>query len=108
MPIKDIAVTAQDKNIYLLGDLTADDLKAGATVQVGNVSLNLTDDNYGLDAWQNEYVNITVEVKDAAGAVVNGLNDLVEDTTYSISVTVAPKADALSTSSGSSCDYKNS
>ena len=35
VPIKDIAVTAEDKNVYLLGGVTLDDLKNGATVTVG-------------------------------------------------------------------------
>ena len=91
VPIKDVTVTAQDKNVYLLGDLAADHLKAGATVNVGGVPLNLTAENFGLETWQNEYVNITVEIKNKAGEVITALNDLTEDTTYTISVTVSPK-----------------
>lgn len=91
VPIKDVTVTAQDKNVYLLGDLAADQLKAGATVNVGGVPLNLTAENFGLETWQNEYVNITVEIKNKAGEVITALNDLTEDTTYTISVTVSPK-----------------
>ena len=37
--IKDITVTAKDKNVYLLGDLTADQIKSGATAKVGDVEL---------------------------------------------------------------------
>ena len=39
--IKDITVTAKDKNVYLLGDLTADQIKSGATAKVGDVELKL-------------------------------------------------------------------
>lgn len=90
VPIKDVTVTAQDKNVYLLGDLAADQLKAGATVNVGGVPLNLTAENFGLETWQNEYVNITVEIKNKAGEVITDLNDLTEDTTYTVSVNVSP------------------
>lgn len=93
VPIKDITVTAQDKNIYLLGDVAADQLKNGATVMVGNVSLKLGEPNFGLEAWQNEFVEITVDIVDAEekDVSVSGLTDLKDDTTYKIKVTVSPK-----------------
>ena len=94
VPIEDVTVTATEKNVYLLGGLTAAQLKEGATVKVGDVPLSLAPDatNYGLAAWQTEYVNITVTVKDKDGNVVtDSLSNLTDDTTYTISVTVAPK-----------------
>lgn len=93
VPIKDITVTAQDKNIYLLGDVTADKLKNGATVKVGDVPLKLGEPNFGLEAWQNEFVDITVDIVDAEekDVSVRGLTDLKDDTTYKIKVTVSPK-----------------
>ena len=107
VPIKDVSVTAQDKNVYLLGSVTADDLKSGAIVKVGNVPLDLskatdTSKPYGLEAWQTEYVDITVTVKDKDGNVVTGnLTNLTDDTTYTVAVTVAPKTkEPSATSSG--------
>lgn len=91
VPIKDITVTAQDKNIYLLGGLTADQLKGDATVTVGNVSLDLSKPNYGLEEWQYKFVNITVTVMDKDGNAVTDLSNLTDDTTYSIKVEVSPK-----------------
>lgn len=96
VPIGDVSVTASDKNVYLLGGLTAEQLKEDATVTVGGVSLDLAaaDNNYGLDPWQTEYVNISVVIKDADGnAVTVGIDELSDDTTYSITVTVSPKPD---------------
>ena len=100
MPIKDVTVTGADKNVYLLDDLTADQLKGGATVKVGDVTLDLTKANdsecpYGLEKWQTEYVNITVTIQDADGKVISdtGLSDLTNDTKYTVSVTVAPTAE---------------
>lgn len=95
VPIKNVTVNAQDKNVYLLGSLTAEQIKDGAIVKCGDVTLDLTkaDQNYGLEIWQTEYVDITVEIKDEDGYAIpaDGLNDLREDTTYTVSVTVAPK-----------------
>lgn len=103
VPIKDITVTAQDKNVYLLNDLTAGELRSGATAKVGDVELNLdpTVNNYGLEAWQTSGVNISVVIKDAEGNAVNtDLTGLREDTTYTVEVQVSPKDTALDTSSG--------
>lgn len=101
VPIKDVTVTAADKNVYLLGSVTGAQLKAGATVKVGGVALDLSAANYGLADWQTAYVDITVEIKDKYGNAVTGdLSGLTDDTTYSISVTVAPKETANATSRG--------
>lgn len=98
VPIQDVTVTAGDKNVYLLGDVTAEQLKDGAEVKVGSSTLDLSKANdayrpYGLEKWQTEYVNITVAVKDKDGNAVpaDGLKALTDDTTYTIEVTVAPK-----------------
>lgn len=98
VPIKDVIVTPQDKNVYLLNGVTLDELKTGATVTVGDVRLDLSADNYGLETWQNEYVDITVAITDKDGNPVPAkLADLTDDTTYTVTVTVTPKpADANS------------
>ena len=103
VPIKDVTVTAQDKNVYLKGEVTADQLKDGAEISVGDVKLDLskatdTDKPYGLDPWQTEYVNIKVEIKDAKGNVISDkLDNLTEDTTYTVEVTVSPTDKGTST-----------
>ena len=96
VPIKNVTVNADDKNVYLKGEVTAAQLQKGAVVKVGDVNLDLSKANdtnkpYGLDPWQTEYVNIAVTVKDKDGKVISGdLNDLTEDTTYTVEVTVSP------------------
>ena len=107
VPIKDVTVTGADKNVYLLDDLTADQLKGGATVKVGDVTLDLTKANdsecpYGLEKWQTEYVNITVTIQDADGKVISdtGLSDLTNDTKYTVSVTVAPTKESPTSAEG--------
>lgn len=103
VPIKAVTVTAKDKNVYLKGEVTADQLKDGAEISVGDVELDLSkatdaDKPYGLDPWQTEYVDITVEIKDAKGNVISDkLDNLTEDTTYTVEVTVAPNKPGTTT-----------
>lgn len=104
VPIKDVTVNADDKNVYLKGEVTADQLKDGAKISVDDVKLDLskatdTEKPYGLDPWQTEYVDITVTVKDEDGNPISDeLADLTDDTTYTVSVTVAPKTDGTDAS----------
>lgn len=100
VPIGAVTVTAADKNVYLLGSLTADEIKSGATASCGGVSLNLSAENYGLDEWQTAYVDITVTYTDASGNTITNLRDLEDDTTYTVAVTVAPKTDGSKTTEG--------
>ena len=99
VPIKNVTVTAEEKNVYLLDGLIADQLKDGAKVSVGGVELDLrkatdAEKPYGLDPWQTEYVDITVTVKNKDGNVISDkLDNLTEDTTYTVEVTVSPKTD---------------
>lgn len=97
--IKPVTVTAQEKNVYLLGNLTANQLRSGATVKVGDVSLDLSQENYGLAAWQTDYVDIEVTITDKAGKDVStdGLSSLKDDTTYTVTVKVSPKETATDT-----------
>ena len=92
VPIGDVSVTATDKNVYLLGGPSADEINK-TTVTVGGVSLNLGAENYGLEAWQTEYVDITVTIKDKNDNVVTKLENLTDDNSYTVSVIVAPKTD---------------
>lgn len=103
VPIPDVTVTAQDKNVYLLNDVTAEQLQEGAEVTVGGVPLDLskgsdTTKPWGLEPWQTEYVDITVTVKDKDGnGISDKLENLTEDTTYTVEVTVEPKTAGTST-----------
>lgn len=113
VPIKDVTVTAKDKNVYLKGEVTADQLKDGSEISVGDVKLDLskaadTDKPYGLDPWQAEYVDITVAVKDKDGNVISDkLDNLTEDTTYTIKVTVTPKTTGSTGNAGTPATEKS-
>ena len=107
VPIKDVTVTATDKNVYLKGEVTADQIKSGATAKVGNVELNLSEENYGLETWQNEYVNIMVTYQDEGGNTVTNLNDLTDDTAYTVEVTVAPKITEPTSTEGTKAEEQS-
>lgn len=98
VPIQDVTVAAEDKNVYLLGGVTAEQLKTGATVKVGDIDLDLNESNYGLEDWQTAFVDISVAVKDKDGNIVSDkIDNLINDTTYTIEVTVAPKNEGSAT-----------
>lgn len=97
--IGEVKVTATDKNVYLLSGVTAEQIKSGATTTVNGIDLKLGEENFGLEAWQNKYVEITVEITDENGQIITDFSGLTNDTTYAIKVTVAPKPE-YSTPSG--------
>ena len=92
VPIEDVTVTAQDKNVYLLGSLSQENVLDGATAQVGDVELQLGEDGYGLDSWQYEFVNITPTIN------VQDYNNLTKDEDYSLAVTVSPTTNGANAS----------
>ncbi len=112
--IKGVTTTAEDKNVYLLRSVTKEELQSGATVTVGadaegkgGIKLDLskagdTEQPYGLEKWQSEYVNIKVTIKDKDGKEIPaaGLQNLKEDSEYSIEVKIEPKETADTDSVG--------
>lgn len=84
VPIKDVTVTAEDKNIYLLGKVTENDCKTGASAMCNGVDLLKESEYIGENAWKAAYVNITTTVTPPTGA-------LTEDANYTINVKVEPK-----------------
>ena len=89
VPIENVTVTAQDKNVYLLGSVSQDDILDDATAQVGNVELQLGEDGYGLESWQYEFVDITPTFN--AGNYTN----LENDGSYTLGVTVEPTKNGI-------------
>ena len=84
VPIEDVAVKAQDKNVYLLGKVTENDCKTGATAMCNGVNLLNANEYTGDNAWKAKYVNITT-------TVINPTEALTADGKYTISVKVEPK-----------------
>ena len=94
VPVKEIAVDVVDKNVYLFGDVTREDMLEGATVKVKDTygtdyELSLSDGatNFGLDEWQNKFVNITVTKPE-------GQTGLENDSTFTLSASMTAKEKA--------------
>ncbi|MDD5906326.1 MAG: VWA domain-containing protein [Clostridiales bacterium] len=83
VPIKDVTVSAQDKNVYLLHTMTDEECKTGATATCNGVNL-LDETAYtGENAWKAKFVTITTNITKPTDA-------MTDDTTYTIDVTVKP------------------
>lgn len=95
VPIKDVTVTAPDKNVYLFGGVTLAELQNGATAKVGDVELKLDQANYGLEDWQKEYVTIDVTYPNESD-----LSGLTVDKSYTVTVTVKPKTETPKSTQG--------
>lgn len=109
VPIPALTVGAMDRNVYLLGNVTADEIRSGVTVSVGGVALNLdpTVPNYGLADWQTKYVDINITYKDATGKVLADMTGLTDNTTYSVEVSVTPKPVTEATVIGPTAEAKS-
>ncbi len=94
VPVKDITVNVEDKNVYLYGDVTQEDMLKDATVTAQaygkNIVLDLTKANYGLESWQNEFVTINVTKPEGQPA-------LTADSTFTLSASMAAKEEATTT-----------
>lgn len=97
VPIEAVTVTAPDKNVYLLQDVSADELKSLAEVTVGDIDLDFGKSDLGLESWQYDFVNIQMNIEAANGTAVTGFDDLTDDQTYTVSVSVTPKYKGEST-----------
>ncbi len=52
-----ITVDVQDKNVYLSNEMTVAEMLADAVVKIGDTTLNLKAENFGLTAWQYAYLS---------------------------------------------------
>lgn len=116
VPIPDITVTAEDKNVYLLGSVTRDQLLENATAAVGGVTLDLDAENFGLEEWQYAYVDIGLTVYDDSKAdnttdiedtQEQEFTNMAEDGKYGILLSVTPKEDASQGSGGAAVTAKD-
>ena len=104
VPVADIVVTVNEKNVYLNHVMTEDECLTGTTVTAKRgtttvANLNLSAANYDLKSWQTEFVTITKEVTKPAGA-------MTADGSYTVTVKATPAA-ALETSEGKAATEKS-
>ncbi len=103
VPVSEISVKAGDMDIYLKGSISAADIRKNITASAGKISLDLSKENYGLEPWQNAFVDISVSAEDADGRDIfsekyGGLEDLTSDSSYTVTGTVKAKSGAGETS----------
>lgn len=97
VPIQPLYMSDEEEKVYLRGNLTRAELLYNTETRVGNVELQVDqpENNYGLEPWQTEYVDIAVVILDAEGNEITGdFADLREDVQYSVRFTVSPKSKA--------------
>ena len=83
--IGEVIVTPADKNMYLSGSLSVEQVLQGMQVSVGGENLDIAEPNYGLEPWQNAYVSF-----DGGSENLSGFTNLDADKPYSVTVTVEP------------------
>lgn len=79
VPIGEVTVTAQDRNVYLGGSLTNRRMLEGAEASCGGISL--TEE---LEPWQTAFVTIRMTAEEDR-------TDVTEDGTYQVTCTVSPR-----------------
>lgn len=94
VPIPSFTVGAAEKNVYLLGNLTQEQLLEGSTITVGTTDITPYLNDKQNEYWQDDYVTITRETEQSS---YSGLTD---DTTYTVTVKVSPKETATETTFG--------
>lgn len=108
VPLATVAVTAADKDVYLLGSLSGDDLRSGAAVTatkdgktytIDMSKADNTEEPYGLAPWQTEYVSFDLTADPAAG--YTGLTD---DKTFTLTATIKPTNETGTQSANSAND----
>lgn len=89
--------TTITSNVYLGGyygqTLTGEQIKGNTKITIGGVELDLSKGDYGLAAWQTEYVDISVTITDKNGNVYIA-STLTDDLDYTVTVTIKPKEGA--------------
>lgn len=93
-PVVDVSLASIEINIpdslagsYFGQPIPEEALKMHGEVKIGGQKLDFDEPNFGLEPWQNEYVDIET----VAEAVNGSLEDVREDIEYTLTVTVKPK-----------------
>ena len=100
VPIDPISctVSSTDKNIYLLGTLTKANIDMDTKITIGdNIKLDLNATNYGLDAWQTEYIDITITYTDENKNILESIPAVDEDLTYTVTVEIKSESEPCET-----------
>ncbi len=95
--LADVVAGESEANVYLgaylFEDVTLQSIKENAlSVSIGGYELDFSPNavNFGLEEWQNEYVDIKIELIDENGNSVESFDNMTEDRSYTVKVTVSP------------------
>ena len=102
VPIPSFTVGAAEKNVYLLGNLTQEQLLEGSTITVGTTDITPYLNDKQNEYWQDDYVTITRATEQSS------YSSLTDDTTYTVTVKVSPNETKTETSSGAPATAKTS
>lgn len=102
VPIPSFTVGAAEKNVYLLGNLTQEQLLEGSTITVGTTDITPYLNDEQNTYWQDDYVTITRATEQSS------YSSLTDDTTYTVTVKVSPNETKTETSSGAPATAKTS
>lgn len=99
VPIHDIVMDAVDFHVYLFEDIRCDEIAGSMQVTVGGqlgtnpITLDLSPDavNFGLQAWQTEYVDISLEIRDTENQLCDGFDKITEDEPFTVKLSITPK-----------------
>ena len=86
--IPDITITAEDKNVYLLHEITDEECLKNATVTCNGVNLLDRAQYTGENAWKAAYVEITPPV------ITRPTGELTEDSEYTLKAAIEPSEEA--------------
>lgn len=89
VPINEITPTVKEKNVYLMGSVSQDQMLEDASVKATDwngrdVALDLTKNDFGLEDWQYAFVKLDVTTSDAK-------SNLTDDTDFTLSASIKPK-----------------
>lgn len=102
VPIKDITITASDKNVYLTQVPDENQIKADVTIKCGDVDIT---EPSKLEEWQTKYVNINTSI--TTNKIDDKDFDATADGSYTVTATVSPTNTGDSTKPGTVATEKS-
>lgn len=93
--VGDIVINTPSTNVYLgahlMDDVDKDDFVANFDITIGGVNIDTSKDNFGLESWQNEFIEIQTKIFDDAQEVT-GFTKITEDKDYLVTLEIYAQA----------------
>lgn len=103
VPLAELQINAQDKNVYLLGDIPAAELLKGGTVTYrriptaavpnpeGRYTVTFDENNRSNLDWQDDYAEVVRTAINAQGTELTDYTGLTEDTSFTLEATATSR-----------------